>query len=146
MATHHDDAPRHPRRLGRVQRAGTALTGLVLLLFGVLGLLSQVDFFDSRGDTVAGLGTNGALGTLSLCAGLLLLAGAAIGGPFAPQIDLVVGVAFLVSGFVNLALLGTGLNLLAFRLPNVLVSFAVGVLLMALGGYEKGRRLRHPRR
>ncbi|WP_306320814.1 MULTISPECIES: DUF4383 domain-containing protein [unclassified Streptomyces] len=125
------------RRLSKVYRTGAGLMGLVLLAFGVLGLIDKVGFFDTGGDTVAGLNTNGALSVLSICVGLLLFAGMLIGGNFASTLNMTLGVLFILSGFVNLALLDTGLNFLAFRIQNVLFSFAVGLLLMFFGMYGR---------
>ncbi|MFI8432689.1 DUF4383 domain-containing protein [Streptomyces sp. NPDC079020] len=124
-------------RLSQVYRIGAGLTGLVLLAFGILGLIDKVGFFDTGGDTVAGLNTNGALSVLSICVGLLLFAGMVIGGNFASTLNMVLGIAFILSGFVNLALLDTGLNFLAFRIQNVLFSFVVGVMLMFFGMYGR---------
>ncbi|MEU7579004.1 DUF4383 domain-containing protein [Streptomyces sp. NPDC041068] len=124
-------------RLSKVYRAGAGLMGLVLLAFGVLGLIDKVGFFDTRGDTVAGLNTNGALSVLSIAVGLLLFAGMVIGGNTASTLNMVLGAAFVLSGFVNLALLDSRYNFLAFRIQNVLFSFVVGVLLMAFGMYGR---------
>ncbi len=124
-------------RLSRVYRIGAGLTGLVLLAFGVLGLIDKVGFFDTGGDRVAGLNTNGALSVLSICVGLLLFVGMVIGGNFASTLNMVLGVAFIVSGFVNLALLETDFNFLAFKIQNVLFSFVVGVMLMFFGMYGR---------
>jgi hypothetical protein len=118
--------------------------GLALLAFGVLGLIDKVGFFDTGGDTVTGLNTNGMLSVLSICVGLLLLAGMVMGGNVASTINMVLGVLFILSGFVNLALLDTDLNFLAFRIPNVLFSFVVGVMLMFFGMYGRvGSALPH---
>ncbi|MFD0418984.1 DUF4383 domain-containing protein [Streptomyces sp. NPDC127108] len=124
-------------RLSRIYRFGAGLMGLVLLAFGILGLIDKIGFFDTRGDTVAGLNTNGALSVLSICVGLLLFAGMVIGGNFASTLNMVLGIAFILSGFVNLALLESSLNFLAFRIQNVLFSFVVGVLLMFFGMYGR---------
>lgn len=124
-------------RLSRVYRIGAGVMGLVLLAFGVLGLIDKVGFFDTGGDTVAGLSTNGALSVLSICVGLLLFIGMVIGGNFASTLNMVLGVVFVLSGFVNLALLGTGANFLAFELQNVLFSFVVGLMLMMFGMYGR---------
>ncbi len=124
-------------RLNQVYRAGAGLMGLVLLTFGILGLIDKIGFFDTRGDSVAGLSTNGALSVLSIVVGLLLLVGMVIGGNFASTLNTVLGVAFIVSGFVNLALLDSSHNFLAFRIQNVLFSFVVGVLLMTFGMYGR---------
>ncbi|MEV8312671.1 DUF4383 domain-containing protein [Streptomyces sp. NPDC059900] len=131
-------------RLSTIYRVGAGLMGLVLLAFGILGLIDKIGFFDTGGDTVAGLNTNGALSVLSICVGLLLFAGMVIGGNFASTLNMVLGCAFVLSGFVNLAILDTGLNFLAFRMPNVLFSFVVGLLLMIFGMYGRvGSALPH---
>ncbi|MFF1919934.1 DUF4383 domain-containing protein [Streptomyces sp. NPDC058221] len=124
-------------RLSRVYRVGAGLMGLVLLAFGILGLIDKIGFFDTGGDTVAGLSTNGALSVLSICVGLLLFIGMVIGGNFASTLNMVLGIAFILSGFVNLALLDTGLNFLAFQMQNVLFSFVVGLMLMMFGMYGR---------
>ncbi|MFD3658214.1 DUF4383 domain-containing protein [Streptomyces sp. 24-1644] len=124
-------------RLSQVYRIGAGLTGLVLLAFGILGLVDKVGFFDTGGDTVAGLNTNGTLSVLSICVGLLLFAGMVIGGNVASTLNMVLGIAFILSGFVNLALLDSDFNFLAFRIQNVLFSFVVGVMLMFFGMYGR---------
>ncbi|WNI32112.1 DUF4383 domain-containing protein [Streptomyces sp. ITFR-6] len=123
--------------LSRVYRVGAGLMGLVLLAFGILGLIDKIGFFDTGGDTVAGLSTNGALSVLSICVGLLLFIGMVIRGNFASTLNMVIGIVFILSGFVNLALLDTGMNFLAFRIQNVLFSFFVGLLLMMFGMYGR---------
>ncbi|MFE9400765.1 DUF4383 domain-containing protein [Streptomyces sp. NPDC006530] len=124
-------------RLNSVYRFGAGAMGIVLMIFGILGLVHQIGFFDTGGDTVAGLSTNGALSVLSIVVGLLLLYGMVRGGNFASTLNIVLGVLFLVSGFVNLALLDTSRNFLAFRMQNVLFSFVVGLLLMVFGMYGR---------
>lgn len=124
-------------RLSTVYRVGAGLMGLVLLAFGILGLIDRIGFFDTGGDTVAGLNTNGALSVLSICVGVLLFVGMVIGGNFASTLNMVLGIAFIISGFVNLALLQTGLNFLAFQIQNVLFSFVVGIMLMFFGMYGR---------
>ncbi|MEU0394839.1 DUF4383 domain-containing protein [Streptomyces sp. NPDC006208] len=124
-------------RLSRFYRIGAALMGLVLVAFGILGLIDQIGFFDTRGDTVAGLNTNGALSVLSICVGGLLFVGMVIGGNFASTLNMVLGILFILSGFVNLALLDRSFNPLAFRIQNVMFSFVVGVMLMFFGMYGR---------
>ncbi|GGT18696.1 hypothetical protein GCM10010271_22290 [Streptomyces kurssanovii] len=140
--------------LSRFYRVGAGLMGLVLVAFGILGLIDRIGFFDTRGDTVGGLNTNGALSVLSIAVGLLLFVGMVIGGNFASTVNMVLGILFILSGFVNLALLDRSFNPLAFRIQNVLFSFVVGILLMFFGMYGRvsGRlphdnpywRARHP--
>ncbi|MFE7357533.1 DUF4383 domain-containing protein [Streptomyces sp. NPDC057543] len=124
-------------RLNRVYRVGAGLMGLVLLAFGILGLINKIGFFSTGGATVAGLNTNGALSVLSICVGLLLFIGMLIGGNIASTLNMILGIAFILSGFINLALLDTGYNFLAFHLQNVLFSFVVGLMLMVFGMYGR---------
>ncbi|MFD7664790.1 DUF4383 domain-containing protein [Streptomyces sp. NPDC059788] len=124
-------------RLSTVYRFGAGLMGLVLVAFGILGLIDKIGFFDTGGDTVAGLNTNGALSVLSIVVGLVLFGGMVIGGNFASTLNIVLGLAFLLSGFINLAILETGFNYLAFRIQNVLFSFLVGLMLLVFGMYGR---------
>ncbi|MCL6732769.1 DUF4383 domain-containing protein [Streptomyces neyagawaensis] len=131
-------------RLSRVYRVGAGLMGLFLVAFGILGLIDKVGWFDTHGDEVAGLNTNGTLSVLSIAVGLLLLVGMVIGGNFASTLNMTLGVLFILSGFGNMALLDTDSNFLAFRIQNVLFSFVVGVLLMTFGMYGRvGSALPH---
>ncbi|MDX2524012.1 DUF4383 domain-containing protein [Streptomyces europaeiscabiei] len=131
-------------RLNRVYRFGAGLMGLFLLAFGILGLIDKVGWFDTNGDEVVGLNTNGTLSVLSIAVGLLLLVGMVIGGNFASTLNMTLGVLFILSGFANMALLDTDSNFLAFRIQNVLFSFVVGLLLMTFGMYGRvGAALPH---
>ncbi|WP_078893688.1 DUF4383 domain-containing protein [Streptomyces sp. CT34] len=124
-------------RLSQVYRIGAGLMGLVLVAFGILGLTHHIGFFDTGGATVAGLETNGALSVLSIVVGALLFGGMVIGGNFASSWNILWGALFLLSGFVNLGLLGTDANFLAFKIQNVLFSFVVGLLLLVFGMYGR---------
>ncbi|MFE1886665.1 DUF4383 domain-containing protein [Streptomyces diastatochromogenes] len=131
-------------RLNRVYRIGAGLMGLFLLAFGILGLTNNIGFFDTGGNTALGLNTNGTLSVLSVCVGLLLFAGMVIGGNFASTLNMTLGILFILSGFLNLGLLDTSQNFLAFKIQNVLFSFVVGVLLMVFGMYGRvGSTLPH---
>ena len=132
----HNHLPKD-HRLGRVYRYGAGLMGLLLLVFGVLGLLDQLTFFSTQGDRVLGLSSNGLLSVISIVAAAILIAGAVIGGNTASNINLGMGLVFYISGFVNLGLLDTQANFLAFHLQNVMFSFAVGVMLMTFGAYGR---------
>jgi hypothetical protein len=86
---------------------------------------------------VLGLSSNGMLATLSVVVGIVLLASAARGGHLASNISVALGVLFLLSGMVNAAVLGTSLNVLAFRPPNILFSLLVGAVLLITGAYGR---------
>jgi hypothetical protein len=125
-------------RLNRVYRYGAGLCGVILLVFGVLGLLRDIPFFSTTGKHVAGMSTNGALSTISIVVAALLIFGAFVGGNFASTLNIAVGGLFVIGGLVNLALMSTsGSNFLAFRLPNVFFSFAMGLLIMTFGMYGR---------
>src|SRR3712207_3167051 len=50
---------------------------------------------------------------------------------------LVIGALFLLSALVNLAVLRTSFNLLAFEFENVVFSVVVGLVLLTLGAYGR---------
>jgi len=125
------------RRLDHVHRVGAAILGAGLIVFGVLGVIHRVEFLAVHGQDVLGLSSNGLLSTISLIVGAVLIAAAVRGERISSTITMVVGALFLLSGFLNLAVLDTKLNLLAFRLPNVVFSFIAGMLLLFLGAYGR---------
>ncbi len=125
------------RRLDLVHRVGAATLGAGLIVFGALGVIHRVEFLAIHGQDVLGLSSNGLLSTISLIVGAVLIAAALRGERISSTITVVVGVLFLLSGFLNLAVLDTHLNLLAFRLPNVVFSFIAGMLLLFLGAYGR---------
>lgn len=53
------------------------------------------------------------------------------------HVPIVLGEPFLVSALVNLALLRSAFNLLAFRMSNVVFSEVIGLLLLVLGAYGR---------
>ncbi|MBE9373768.1 DUF4383 domain-containing protein [Saccharopolyspora sp. HNM0983] len=130
------EAPRrHPVHL--VHRVGAALLGVFLCVFGALGFASASSLFGGDGDVVLGLGTNGALATVSVVVGLVLLVAAWWGDPISSTVAMAAGGLFLVSGLVHLAVLGTGWNIFAFGFSNIVFSLVVGLALGFLGAYGR---------
>ena len=125
----------HP--IHTVHRVGIGGLGLFLLTFGILGLIRRLPFTSSRGSVIMGLQSNGLLALLSVVAALILLAAAVHGARTASTVGIVFGVLFLLSGIVNLFLLGTDMNLFAFKLPNIVFSLAVGMGLLFTGAYGR---------
>jgi hypothetical protein len=124
-------------RVFAVQRIGAVSVGLILLAFGILGATGGVGFLSTQGGRYLGMSSNGLLSALSLVVAAALL-GAALRGPRpASTVMIVLGVLFLVSALLNMALLRTALNLLAFRMSNVVFSVVVGLLLLVLGAYGR---------
>ncbi|MCA1185991.1 MULTISPECIES: DUF4383 domain-containing protein [unclassified Saccharopolyspora] len=126
-----------PHPVHTVHRIGAVLLGLVLWAFGVLGLLRGLDFFTTSGQPVLGLSSNGLLAVISLVAGAVLIGCAAWGGRQASTVTTFIGVLFLLSGLVHLAVLNSPWNLLAFRLPNVFFSLVAGLVLLCTGLYGR---------
>ncbi len=123
--------------LGGIYRVGGALAGLILLAFAALGLFSGAEFLTVDGERVLGLGTNGLSSVIFAVLGLILLAGAAIGGNLAASTNTTIGTVLLVSGMINLAVLRTDANFLSFRMSNVIFNFVVGTMLLTFGLYGR---------
>ncbi|WP_329491787.1 DUF4383 domain-containing protein [Kitasatospora sp. NBC_01246] len=132
----HDELP-VDHRLSQVYRAGAGLCGAALFVFGCLGLADGLSFFSTAGETIAGLSSNGLLSLVSVMTAVVLVVGALIGGNIASTVNITVGTLFVLSGFANLALLESSANILAFRLPNVLFSFVMGLLIATFGMYGR---------
>jgi Domain of unknown function (DUF4383) len=124
-------------RVFAVQRTGAVLLGLFLLAFGLLGFASGQRFFSTVGTPVLGMNSNGLLSAISAIVALVLLGAAARSPRTASTVMIIVGSLFLLSGTVNLFVLQTHLNLLAFEASNVIFSFVVGLLLLLIGAYGR---------
>ncbi|GAA2137235.1 hypothetical protein GCM10009760_17480 [Kitasatospora kazusensis] len=125
-------------RLASVYRVGAGLCGVFLLVFGILGVLDHPGFLSTHGQSIAGMSTNGALSWLSVVMGVVLIVGAVIGGNVASNLNMIVGVLFVLSGFAGLTLLGRGsANILNFRMSNVLFSFIFGFVVLTFGMYGR---------
>lgn len=125
------------RRLDRIHRDGAIVAGLGLWIFGILGLVNRLTFLSTVGQPMLGLSSNGLLSTLSLIVGAVLVGAGVRGGHQASTVTAVIGVLFLLSGLGNLAVLDTEANFLAFRMPNVVFSLIIGMLLLFLGLYGR---------
>lgn len=123
--------------LDLVHRVGAAVLGIGLWVFGILGFINRLEFLSVRGEEILGLSSNGMLSTISLIVGGILIVAAFRGGRTSSTVTAVIGALFLLSGLVNLAVLDSELNLLAFRMPNVIFSFIAGMLLLFLGAYGR---------
>lgn len=111
--------------------------GFGLCVFGVLGVVNRLEFLAVQGQVLLGLGSNGLLAAISLIVGGVLIGAALRGGRISSTITVVIGALFLLSGLLNLAVLDTALNLLGFRLSNVIFSVVAGMLLLFLGAYGR---------
>jgi len=126
-----------PSRLDHLHRVGAVVFGLGIGMFGVLGFVNRLDMFSTTGAPVLGLSSNGLLSTISVVVAVILIAAGLRGGRTASTVLVVIGAAFVASGLVNTLVLGTPLNLLAFRISNVVFSFVAGALLLFLGAWGR---------
>ncbi|MET9896844.1 DUF4383 domain-containing protein [Streptomyces sp. NPDC006465] len=124
-------------QLGAVYRWGAAFCGVVLLVFGLLGFADELSPFDTDGESIAGMSTNGALSLISVLVGLALIAGGVIGGNVASTLNMVVGTLFLLSGFVHIFILDRPANILDFGMTNVIFSFVMGLVILTFGMYGR---------
>lgn len=129
-------APDH--RIWHVHQVGSGVLGGVLVTFGLLGFVNQLDVFSTSGGEVVGVSSNGLLSTISVVVGIGLIVSAFAARATSSWVATVVGAVFIVAGFLNLTLLETSANVLAFELPNVIFSLLSGIALLALGLYGRG--------
>lgn len=124
-------------RVLAVHRLGALAVAAVILVFGVLGFAGGLDFFSTSGEQILGMSSNGLLSTISVLTAAVLVFAAFRGPRVASTVMIVVGVLFILSGLANLAVLRTGLNVLAFELSNVVFSVVAGIILLLLGAYGR---------
>jgi len=124
-------------RVTAVHRIGALVVAAVIAAFGVLGLANGLAYFSTDGQRVAGLSSNGLLSTISLVTAAVLVVAAVRGSRPASTTMLVLGVLFIGSALVNLALLETDFNFLAFSIANVIFSICAGLVLLTLGAYGR---------
>jgi Domain of unknown function (DUF4383) len=120
-------------------RTVAALTGLYVLVFGIAGAVESAgsDLFD-RGDIVAlGLRTNMAFSVLSIVSGAVILGGLFLGRNVDQFINYWGGFLFLIVPTLMLLLLRTDGNILNFSMTTVIVSYIIGMVLLAAGLYGK---------
>jgi hypothetical protein len=133
---------RHPTadqtgRVPAVHRIGAVTVAAVILVFGLLGFAGGLDFFSTSGEPILGLSSNGLLSTVSVATAAVLIVAALRGPRVASTVMIVVGALFLLSALLNLALLRTRFNLLAFEFSNVVFSVVAGLVLLLLGAFGR---------
>jgi hypothetical protein len=116
-----------------LHRIGAAVVGGFVFVFGLTGLTWRPEMFSTEGPVVFGMTTNGFLAFLSMAVGFVLVFGAIFGGPVVGWLSIAAGAMFILSGVVNVFLLGTTMNVMAFTMPNVVFSWVAGAVLVALG-------------
>lgn len=130
-------APGLGARVPVVHRYGAVGVALVVLVFGLLGFVGGLPFFSTSGQRILGLSSNGLLSSVSVVTAIVLVTAALQGPRLASTLMMIVGGLFLLSALANLAVLDTGLNVLAFRFANVVFSLVAGLVLLVLGAYGR---------
>jgi hypothetical protein len=138
LSREQDRPPAGPgARVPVVHKYGAVAVAVVIGVFGVLGFAGGLDYFSTQGERVLGLSSNGLLSTVSLVTAAVLVFAAFRSARTASTIMIVIGALFLLSALVNLALLRTSFNLLAFEMSNVIFSIVAGLVLLTLGAYGR---------
>ena len=116
----------HP--LHRVYRIAAGVVGVLLVVFGLLGLLLSGD--------VARVPASTAFSGICLVAGVVLLGAAVAGGNVAAQTNAYVGALLLVVGLLGLLTMGgADSNFLDVSMADVTLVFVAGMVLLAAGFY-----------
>ena len=131
------DADGSARRVPIVHKLGALAVAAVIGVFGILGFAGGLSFFSTDGERILGLSSNGLLSTVSVVTAAVLVFAAFRSARTASTIMMVIGVLFLLSALVNLAVLRTDLNFLAFEMANVIFSIIAGLVLLTLGAYGR---------
>ncbi len=127
----------HPLR--SFYRVLSALVGVYLLLFGVVGLIttSGDDFTGRVPDRILGQGGNLLWSIVSLVLGAVVLLGTLVGRNIDMAIEKYLGWAMLVIGAFSLAAARTDADLLGFTVSTVVVTFLIGLMLIVSSLYLK---------
>jgi hypothetical protein len=127
----------HPLR--PIYRALGALTGLYLIVFGVVGIIVTADdgLFGSAGDKVLGQRANLFWSIISLLIGAIVLIATVIGRNSDVEVDKYFGWGLLGVGSYELAVTRTDANFLDFSIVTVIVTYLIGLILITVGLYSK---------
>jgi hypothetical protein len=121
----------HPLR--PVYRALSALVGIYLIVFGVVGFIVT----PGGGDRVLGQGANLLWSILSLVIGVVVLVATVVGRNLDAMLDQYIGWGLVGIGTYELALNRTDANFLGFSIATVIVTYIVALTLVMAGLYSK---------
>ncbi|MGI5525377.1 DUF4383 domain-containing protein [Micromonospora sp. CA-259024] len=127
----------HPAR--PIYRAIGGLTGLYLVVFGVLGIITSTgsEILAQDDTRVLGQGTNLGFSLLSVLLGLVVLAGTALGRNIDVAINQWLAYALMVISLAGLAFIRTDANFFNFSIATVIVVMTVALVLLMVGMYGK---------
>ncbi|MFI5486626.1 DUF4383 domain-containing protein [Micromonospora echinaurantiaca] len=127
----------HPAR--PIYRAIGGLTGLYLVVFGVLGIIASAgNEVLAQDDTRSiGQGTNLGFSLISVLLGLAVLAGTAIGRNIDVVINQWLAYLLMAVSLAGLAFLRTEANIFNFSVATVIVLMVLSLVLLMVGMYGK---------
>ncbi|MFE9191521.1 DUF4383 domain-containing protein [Micromonospora sp. NPDC007208] len=127
----------HPAR--PIYRAIGGLTGLYLVVFGVLGIIASTgNEILAQDDTrVLGQGTNLGFSLLSVLLGLVVLVGTALGRNIDVAINQWLAYSLMVVSLAGLAFIRTDANIFNFSITTVIVVMTAALVLLMVGMYGK---------
>ncbi|MET8263263.1 DUF4383 domain-containing protein [Micromonospora arida] len=127
----------HPAR--PIYRAIGGLTGLYLVVFGVLGIIASTgNEILAQDDTrVLGQGTNLGFSLLSVLLGIVVLVGTALGRNIDVAINQWLAYTLMVVSLAGLAFIRTDANIFNFSITTVVVVMTAALVLLMVGMYGK---------
>ncbi|WP_433266670.1 DUF4383 domain-containing protein [Micromonospora vinacea] len=127
----------HPAR--PIYRAIGGLTGLYLVVFGVLGIIASTgNEILAQDDTrVLGQGTNLGFSLLSVLLGIVVLVGTALGRNIDVAINQWLAYGLMVVSLAGLAFIRTDANIFNFSITTVIVVMSAALVLLMVGMYGK---------
>ena len=127
----------HPMR--PLYRALSALVGVYLVLFGIVGLIVTPGngLFGRPDDRVLGQGANLFWSIVAIIIGVIVLVAAVLGRNLDVQVGKYVGWGLLVVATYELAVSRTDANFLKFTIATVIVTYIVGLVLIMSSLYSK---------
>jgi hypothetical protein len=127
----------HPLR--PLYRALAAVSGIYLVLFGVIALIVNAggEFFAVHGDHALGQGANTFSAIASIVLGAIVLLTTLIGRNVDTEADKFLGYAVLVIGSYGLASARTDANFLGFTVATIIVTYLIGLILIMASLYTK---------
>ncbi|MEU7851218.1 DUF4383 domain-containing protein [Micromonospora parva] len=127
----------HPAR--PIYRAIGGLTGLYLVVFGVLGIIASTgNEILAQDDTrVLGQGTNLGFSLLSVLLGVVVLVGTVLGRNIDVAINQWLAYSLMVISLAGLAFIRTDANIFNFSITTVIVVMSAALVLLMVGMYGK---------
>jgi Domain of unknown function (DUF4383) len=121
----------HPLR--PLYRALSALVGIYLIVFGIVGFIVGA----GHGDRVLGQGANLLWSIVSLVIGVVVLAATVVGRNLDVKVDQYVGWGLVALGTFELAVSRTDANFLDFTVSTVIVIYICALILILASLYSK---------